>query len=145
MESQATIDIVVFPERQEFDDSDGSIRAQSDEALQCSVISQEMINRLRVTYTPGQKAVVKDSRNVQHSLVGKVDLRWHRKGQGKSHPETFFVEDSATPMVILGATAFQKSYQLAGANAFPVGVEQQTGGLHFPSSTYPSMSLTHQA
>ncbi|KAL8723947.1 MAG: hypothetical protein Q9181_007061 [Wetmoreana brouardii] len=129
MEAQATIDIIIFPEREETDDKDGSIRAQSDKVLPYSIISEGMINQLGVKYTSCQKEAVNDSRNVQHVPVGQVDLRWHKKDQGKTHSETFFVVGSTTPLVILGATAFPNSNQSAGSNIYPIGVQQQTTGL----------------
>ncbi|KAI4262913.1 MAG: hypothetical protein L6R42_001920, partial [Xanthoria sp. 1 TBL-2021] len=127
-ESQANIDIIVFPEKEVSEDSDGSIQAQSDKALPYSIISKGMLDRLGVTYTSCQKGAVKDSRNVQHSPIGKVALRWHKNEQGKSYSEIFFVVDSQTALVILGATAFPKSSQSSGANIYPIGVQPQTAG-----------------
>ncbi|KAL8768484.1 MAG: hypothetical protein Q9209_005275 [Squamulea sp. 1 TL-2023] len=85
-----------------------------------------MLHRLGETYTPCKKETVKDSRNVQHSPVGKVVLRWHKNEQGKSHGETFFVVNSPTPIVILGATAFGDITQSFGGNLYPLGVHPQT-------------------
>ncbi|KAL9024985.1 MAG: hypothetical protein Q9196_006112 [Gyalolechia fulgens] len=69
---------------------------------------------------------VKDAKNTTHSPVGKVELRWHKKEKGKSYPQTFYVVDRATPLVILGAPAFATGDQSSGGEMYPVGLHQQT-------------------
>ena len=76
-----------------------------------------MLDRLgEVFYTSCQKETVKDDKGVQHSPIGQVALRWHKKESGKSYSETFFVVDSQTTLVILGATSFNKTNQSSGGN-----------------------------
>ncbi|KAL8696339.1 MAG: hypothetical protein Q9224_002845 [Gallowayella concinna] len=129
MESRAKVDIVVFPEEEvSWEDSDGSIQAQTDSNLAISIISEGMLTRLRVGYTPCQRAGATDSQNVQHFPVGKIALRWHKKEQAKSYHEIFFVVESMTPQVILGASAFENSNQSTGGNIHPIGLQHQTAG-----------------
>lgn len=89
-----------------------------------------MLTKVRVGYTPCQKEAVKDSRNITHSPVGKVQLRWYKKDKGKSHPETFFVVNRTDCLVVLGATAFVNSNQPVGGEVHPIGLQQQTAGTH---------------
>ncbi|KAI4172419.1 MAG: hypothetical protein LQ346_008599 [Caloplaca aetnensis] len=127
MESQSDLDIIVFPERDEPEDSDGSIKARAEKSLPYSIISKGMLTKVRVGYSPCQKEAVKDSKNNIHSPVGKVHLRWYKKDKGLSHPETFFVVDRTDCLVILGATAFVNSNQpIGGAEIHPIGLPQQT-------------------
>ncbi|KAL8657647.1 MAG: hypothetical protein Q9226_001709 [Calogaya cf. arnoldii] len=92
MESQANVDIVVFPEKEisEAGDGDGAISAQSDRFLPFSIISTGMLDGLGATYTTCKQNTVKDSRNIQYSPVGKVTLRWHKNDQAKSYSELFY-------------------------------------------------------
>ncbi|KAL8685602.1 MAG: hypothetical protein Q9218_007657 [Villophora microphyllina] len=90
-----------------------------------------MVNRLGVKPTPCQKDAAKDSRKVQYIPVAKLDLRWHKTNQVKTYTETFFVVNSATPSVILGAPAFLNGNQSAGnqsasSSVKPIGTEKQT-------------------
>ncbi|KAI4170700.1 MAG: hypothetical protein LQ343_004799 [Gyalolechia ehrenbergii] len=114
MESQSTIDIIVFPERDESEGSDGAVTAQADKSLPYSIISTGMLSRVGVGFIPCQMREVKDAKNMTHSPIGKVDLRWHKKEKGKSHPQTFYVVDRATPLVLLGAPAFVTGNQYSG-------------------------------
>lgn len=132
----ANVAINVFPEREESEHDDGSITAQSDISLSFSIISKGMLKRLGVNYEPYTKEKVKDARGVQHIPIGKVELRWHKHELGKSHPEIFYVVDSMTELVILGRTAFAKTTQATGGSVQPIGLQQQTAGLHFPSMAY---------
>ncbi|CAL8583729.1 hypothetical protein XPA_009348 [Xanthoria parietina] len=126
MESNADIDISLFPEQAVSEDSDGSIRAQTDRSLPYSIISTGMLERLGIVeYPPCQKAAV-THRNVQHFPIGKVTLRWHKEESAKSYSEAFFVVDKHTALVILGATAFPNSGQSSGGNMYPIGVAAQT-------------------
>lgn len=109
---------------------DGATQAMSDKSLPFSIISRGMLTQLGVTYTSCQEETVKDAKGAQHSPVGKVDLRWHKKGLGKSHAEPFRVVDNNTSIVILGATAFPNSTKSAGGSVQPIGVHHQTAGLH---------------
>ncbi|KAL8755119.1 MAG: hypothetical protein Q9184_004892 [Pyrenodesmia sp. 2 TL-2023] len=86
-----------------------------------------MLDKVQVAYTPYQKETVKDSKNVSHNIVGRVDLRWHKQNIGKSYPETFYVDDQKTPLVILGKSAIETSNQPAAGKVHPVSVNQQTG------------------
>ena len=143
-ESNADIDIIVFPEQAVSEDSDGSIRAQTNRSLPYSIISTGMLERLGIEdYPPCQKAAV-THRNVQHFPNGKVTLRWHKEESGKSHSEVFFVVDTHTALVILGATAFPNSSQSSGGNIFPVGVAAQTAGTLIQSWTVLGLPLTLQ-
>lgn len=89
-----------------------------------------MLSQLGVKYTSCQGEAVKDAKGAQYSPVGKVDLRWHKKGVGKSHAEPFRVVEQSTSIVILGASAFLNSTQPSGGTVQPIGVHQQTTGLH---------------
>ncbi|KAI4221456.1 MAG: hypothetical protein L6R40_008633 [Gallowayella cf. fulva] len=126
MDDQALLDVNVFPQEEVAGskESDYSIRARSDKSLDFSIISTGMIARLQVSYTPCQQATVTDSQGVQHSPVGQVTLRWHKKEKMKSYDEKFFVVDSTNPIVILGATAFPVSNQSSDGNLYPVGVQK---------------------
>ncbi|KAL9037228.1 MAG: hypothetical protein Q9180_003839 [Flavoplaca navasiana] len=108
MESHTTVEIVVFPEKEISEDGhgDGAITAQSDKSLPFSIISKGMLDRLGVTYTPCQQMTVTDCKNIQHSPIGKIKLRWHKSEGAKSYSEEFFVENTKSPQVILGETAF---------------------------------------
>ncbi|KAL8819673.1 MAG: hypothetical protein Q9223_001944 [Gallowayella weberi] len=125
-EMQADVNITLFSELEQPEDSDGAVRAQSDHSLPFSIISRPMLQRLGVKWTPGKKETVKDTRGVPHSPVGEVNLRWHKQGLGKSHPETFYVVESSNVFVILGSTAFPNSIQATGGNVQPIGVHEQT-------------------
>lgn len=87
-----------------------------------------MLDRLRVTYTPCQKAAVTDDRNIQYSPIGEVTLRWHKKQGAKSYSETFFVVDAQTALVILGQTAFPNISQSSGDNIHTLGLKSETAG-----------------
>ncbi|KAL8811413.1 MAG: hypothetical protein Q9200_001816 [Gallowayella weberi] len=126
MEAQADVDITLFSELEQPEDSNGSVRAQSDLSLRISIISRAMLRRVGVKYTPGKHETVKDARGVQHTPVGKVELRWYKQELGKSYPETFYVVESSTVFVILGSTAFPNSIQATGGNVQPIGVHEQT-------------------
>lgn len=109
-------------------DSDGSIKAQTEETLSYSIISKGMLAKVRVNYTPCHQDPVRDSMNTVHSPVGKVELRWYKKGKGKSHAEPFYVVDRPQPLVILGATAFVDKNIPAGKEIHPIGLKEQTAG-----------------
>ena len=96
-----------------------------------------MLDRLGVTYTPCQQKTVTDSRNIQHSPIGKVKLRWHKSEGAKSYSEEFFVEDTKVPQVILGETAFPagNSKQPSGSNLYPIGLHPQDAGNSTQRST----------
>ncbi|KAL8917789.1 MAG: hypothetical protein Q9172_005691 [Xanthocarpia lactea] len=127
MESHADIDIIVFPEKATCENSDGSVKARTDKSLPFSIISKGMLERLGgVSYTSCQKETVTDSKGVQHSPIGKVALRWHKKESVKSHSETFYVVDSQTALVILGVTSFDNTSQSSGGNMYPIGLQQLT-------------------
>ncbi|KAL8719569.1 MAG: hypothetical protein Q9225_003443 [Loekoesia sp. 1 TL-2023] len=145
MESQSNVDIIVFPERDESEDSEGSITAQADKSIPYSIISTGMLNRLRVKYTACQKEAVKDCKDTTYSPMGKVDLRWYKKDTVKSHPQTFYVVDQTTSLVILGAPAFAASSQSGGGKLYPVGVHKQTPGNWLSMRMYSLMRLTYQA
>ncbi|KAL8840378.1 MAG: hypothetical protein Q9176_003871 [Flavoplaca citrina] len=123
-ESQGKVDIVLFPEQEEGED--GAIQALSDKNLPFSIISRGMLNQLGVKYTACYVETVKDAKGNQYSPVGKVDLRWHKKGVGKSHPEPFRVVDQNNSIVILGGPAFPNSVKPAGGSVQPVGAHKQT-------------------
>lgn len=89
-----------------------------------------MLNQLGVKYTPCNVETVKDAKGDQYSPVGKVDLRWNRKGAGKSHPEPFRVVDQNNSIVILGGPAFPKSVKPPPGSVQPIGAHKQTAGLH---------------
>lgn len=91
-----------------------------------------MLSRVGVGFIPCQMREVKDAKNMTHSPIGKVDLRWHKKEKGKSHPQTFYVVDRATPLVLLGAPAFVTGNQYSGGELYPVGLHQQTAGNRYP-------------
>ncbi|KAL8894604.1 MAG: hypothetical protein Q9192_004187, partial [Flavoplaca navasiana] len=123
-ESQGKVDIVLFPEQEEGED--GAIQALTDKTLPFSIISQGMLTMLGVKYTTCYVETVKDAKGEQYSPVGKVDLRWHRKGVGKSHPEPFRVVDQNNSIVILGGPAFPKSVKPPGGSVQPIGAHKQT-------------------
>ncbi|KAL8983369.1 MAG: hypothetical protein Q9177_004996 [Variospora cf. flavescens] len=87
-----------------------------------------MLAKVRVNYTPCHQDPVRDSMNTVHSPVGKVELRWYKKGKGKSHAETFYVVDRPQPLVILGATAFGDKNIPTGKEIHPIGLKEQTAG-----------------
>ena len=127
---QNTISIIVFPEHEEPENSDGSIDAKVDNSLRSSIISTGMLKQVRVSYQPGQQESLKNSKNTVYNPVGKIDLRWHKRDKVLSHSETFYIVDQTTPLVVLGATACPASVQPSEGEAFPVGVYQQTLGNH---------------
>lgn len=93
-----------------------------------------------------------DSKNVRHSPVGRVDLRWSRQETAKSHAETFYVVDRAEPLVILGAPAFVEDVPSAGQTIHPIGLKQQTAGkllfgfeLIVDAADFPSMTEEEKA
>ncbi|KAL8670139.1 MAG: hypothetical protein Q9168_005304 [Polycauliona sp. 1 TL-2023] len=102
---EAKLDIVLFPERDPEGDS-VDVQALVDESLPFSIISRETLEGTGASYTSCLVKTVKDARGVQFSPIGKVDLRWHKKGFPKSHGESFRVVDEGLPLAILGATAF---------------------------------------
>ena len=126
-ESQGKVDIVLFPEEEEGED--GAIQALSDKTLPFSIVSRGMLKQLGVQYTTCDVETVKDAKGDQYSPVGKVDLRWHRKGAGKSHPEPFRVVDQNKSIVILGGPAFPKSVKPPEGSVKPIGAHKQTAGL----------------
>lgn len=141
----------MFSEQENPEESDISIQAQSDKVLPFSVVSKGVLAQLKVDCIPCQKETATDSTGVQHSPVGQIKLRWHKKDQAKSYSEVFFVVNSKTPMVVLGSTAFPDGNQLSSTtgNVHPVGLHQQTAGLHSPficdHVISSRMLLTHQA
>ncbi|KAL8922376.1 MAG: hypothetical protein Q9208_005229 [Pyrenodesmia sp. 3 TL-2023] len=46
-----------------------------------------MLTKVGVGYTSCQKEAVKDSRNITHSPVGRVLLRWYKKDKGNMSAE----------------------------------------------------------
>ncbi|KAL8715712.1 MAG: hypothetical protein Q9220_000379 [cf. Caloplaca sp. 1 TL-2023] len=121
-------DICIYPDS-DGEDDDESIRAQTDRAFPISIISNGMLKKLKVNFTKAHQDAIKDSRNVTHRPMGFVDLRWQKKGAGRTWPETFWVVDVETPLVLLGATAHPKNVQTPGSSVAPIGVVEQTPGL----------------
>lgn len=126
MGSQYDVEIIVFPETGESEGSDGSVKAQVDESLPYSIISTTMLNRVHVKYSQCQIKTLKGSKNTTYTQMGKVELRWHKKEKGKSYPQTFYVVEQATSLVILGAPAFGSGNQSSGGGVYPIGLQQQT-------------------
>ena len=105
------------------------IRAQSDGVLPISIISKPMVSQLQVSSGPCQQMTVKDSKHNSYSPTAKVELRWHRKGSPKSHPEVFYVVEAKIPLVILGRNAFPQVNQSTGSEIHAIGLQPQTAGM----------------
>ena len=78
-----------------------------------------MLDQIGMQRTPCHESPVRDAQGVEHTPVGKVDLRWHKKELAKSHSELFFVVDKPKPIVILGATAFEAYTPFPGGSVQP--------------------------
>ena len=129
---ETSISITVFGDTEETEES---TIAQVDNALQVSLISRAMVERLRVyyEYNPPRYGPITDSRNRTHRPVGETKLRWHRNGSPKSHPHVFRIVDGLTPDVILGATALPKGKE---NDVSTLGLSRQTDGNNTPFSCY---------
>ena len=76
-----------------------------DKTLQASLVSKSLVNRLSVPYEGTPASTVTDSTGRKHTVMGKVELRWHRSDSTKSQTQRFSVVDSLATDVILGASA----------------------------------------
>lgn len=92
-----------------------SLEAKSDQTLPISVISKATADRQGIPYTVSQREPVVDSKQTPYFPIGEVDLRWHRRNAARSYSETFYVVDTATDLVILGATAFPERSDSTGS------------------------------
>ena len=121
-------DIVVFPEKVEYETFDGAIQARMDRSLQYSVISTGMLSRFPLQYTPCPPKPAQDSKGTNHKPIGTAELRWHRKNGAKSYSETFYVVESVTPFVILGAPSLVHGSQSTVMPIHPLGVQAPSAG-----------------
>lgn len=96
-----------------------------------------MVNRVKVKYDSCHKEARKDSQNVLHRPIGRVELRWNKKDKSKSFDEIFYVVESPDLLIILGAPAIKKSKEEStGVPTHPLGVHEQTAGRRFHKLYY---------
>ncbi|KAL9612010.1 MAG: hypothetical protein Q9167_003376 [Letrouitia subvulpina] len=125
MDSESEVDIVVYPEREE--KAGDSIRAQADKGMRLSIISMGMLRKAQVSrYTTSDQKEVRGTDGKLYKIIGKVDLLWCKKNQAKSYPETFYVVENETPMVIMGAPSFSPEKRSIGQLVSPIGIGKQT-------------------
>lgn len=119
---ESSIKINIFGNKKAIDDLPD---VPVDKSLQACLISKSLVNRLGVPYEAIPTTSITDSTGRMHTVIGKVELRWHRRGSAKSHDERFSVVDSLATVVILGASALPKSSE---SDVHPIGLNEQTEG-----------------
>ena len=117
-----SIEIVVFGDTEE---TEQLTNAKVDRGLPISIISRAMTERLRAKPKLTQKVLIKDSKGKAYTLIGEVDLLWHRRTATRTNPQTFFVVDLSGLVVILGANAISPD---SSSYINPVGLKTQTDG-----------------
>ena len=88
-----------------------------------------MLDRLDIAYQKCHEKLATDSYKTVHPSIGKLDLRWHQGDKAKSFRETFFVVESLSPSVMLGARAIQKASIYKEKEIRPLGLKKQTTGM----------------
>jgi len=96
-----------------------------DKILQACLISKALVHRLGVHYEAVPKSSVTDSTGRTHTVIGKIELRWHRRESARSHHQRFSVVDTLSTDVILGASALPKGKE---SDVHTLGLNQQTEG-----------------
>ena len=87
-----------------------------------------MLDQLGISYGECHETLATDSDKKAHTILGKIDLRWHVSGKAKSFPETFFVVESMNPSVILGSRAISVLNQREEHEIHVLGLEKQSAG-----------------
>lgn len=96
-----------------------------DATLPFCIISKRWVDHLGVKYNPAQKTSVTDATGAAHSIIGNVDLLWHRTSLTKSNPEKFLVVDSKTQLIKMRKNAISKGKE---KEVDTVGLKKQTEG-----------------
>lgn len=111
IDSNSSVDIVVFSGNEEWE---VSLEAKADRILPISIISKATAHRQRIPYIEIQREPVEDSEQTRYLPIGKADLRWHKRDAARSYSETFYVVNTTSDLVILGATAFPEDNESGG-------------------------------
>lgn len=96
-----------------------------DKYLQACLISKTLVHRLGARYEAVPKSSVTDSTGRTHAVIGKVELRWHRRESSRSHLQMFSVVNALSTDVILGASALPRGKE---SDVHMLGVTKQTEG-----------------
>lgn len=96
-----------------------------DKHLQACLISKSLVHRLGARYEAVPKLSVTDSTGRTHAVIGKVELRWHRRESSRSHLQIFSVVNALSTHVILGASALPKGKE---SDVHTLGLNKQTEG-----------------
>ncbi|KAL8729540.1 MAG: hypothetical protein Q9181_004963 [Wetmoreana brouardii] len=120
------IDITLFPRDKE---AHLEIHAEVDISMSVSVLSRPALDQLKLDCEPCEEGTTaQNARGRTYDPVGKLGLQWHKRDIAKPNSETFYVVESATVLVILGASAFPKGDVDTHAGTYPFGLKQQTPG-----------------
>lgn len=118
---EATIDLSIYTDKLKVFNRD---KVPVDRALQVCIISKAVVvNRLDVEYNPIQKRSIKDATSTVHSLIGNVELQWHKKDSCKTQIHTFYVVDSTSEWVRMGMNAVPKPSE---SDVDTLGLQNQT-------------------
>ena len=110
------------------EETQGSTLAKADPNLSISIISLEFVHRLGLVYTTCQHDPVKGSQPKTYMPIGKVELRWHKEGEAKSYPETFYIVESTDDDVILGRASFSEEDEARRSLIHTLALAPQTAG-----------------
>ena len=123
---EATIDLSIYTDKFKFFNQD---QVPVDRSLEDCIISKAVVvNRLNVQYNPIPTRSIKDATSNVHSLIGKVELQWHKKDTFKTQIHTFYVVDSMSEWVRMGMNAVPKAKE---PDIDTLGLQKQTDGRTF--------------
>lgn len=118
--TRSGVDVAVFADTEEIVKVDNVL---VDESLPMSLISKSMVNDLGVEYEAAEHGDCQDEDSDEvKTIIGKVELQWHRRGSGRSHRELFNVVDTTSSLFVL------KSLPKEGSEVFSFGLDQVTEG-----------------
>ncbi|KAL8702917.1 MAG: hypothetical protein Q9201_003923 [Fulgogasparrea decipioides] len=123
-DTNSGIDITLFPKNKE-----GYINthAEVDISMSVSILSRPALDELQLSCEPCDEGITfQAARGRTHVPVGKIGLQWHKRDKAKQNSETFYVVESATVLVILGASARPNGDADTCAGIHPLGLKQQT-------------------
>ena len=103
----------------------------ADKSLDAYLISKAKAELLSAPYmgTTTLQTSVTDSKGHKHTVIGKVELGWHKRDSSKSFRCDFLVVEVLSTGAMLGKDTLQKAKE---STAHPIGLNKQTAGILKP-------------
>ncbi|KAL8775247.1 MAG: hypothetical protein Q9209_000253 [Squamulea sp. 1 TL-2023] len=95
------INIILFPRN---GNRSVVLHADVDKDMLHPILQKSVLDILELQYTPCTALQIKDKKGRNHTLIGCVDLVWHKTGYHTEHDETFYVVESGSPDIVLRKT-----------------------------------------